>query len=123
MSDAVHNTLLKVLAFLLAVFGLIYLVTGLDGDGVFAKLWALVFGGFIIVTAIGFWMMQGWAFLTVSVGLLLSFLSGIVLLLIAVDQGDGIQGRAISLVVTMVLIGYLGRWKMERKFRPHLDAQ
>jgi hypothetical protein len=25
-------------------------------------------------------------------------------------------------LATIVLIGYLGRWPMERRFRPHLDV-
>ena len=122
MSDAAQNALLKLFAFLLGIFGLVSMVSGLDADGAFAKLWGVVLGGFIIVTAIGFWMMQGWAFLTVSVGLLLSFLTGVVQLLIAVDRGEGVSSRAMCLGVTILLIAYLGRWSMERKFRPHLDV-
>jgi hypothetical protein len=122
VSDSTHNAILKLLALLLGLRGLVYLIEGLDRGGAFAKIWAVVFGIFVIWTAVGFWRRRGWAFLVVSVGLLLSFLTGVVTFIMAVDRGEGVRGHAVALLATIVLIGYLGRWPMERRFRPHLDV-
>jgi len=122
VSESIHNAILKLLAMLLGIFGLIHLAEGLDAGGAFAKIWAIVSGLFVIWTAVGFWRRRGWAFLVVSVGLLASFLIGVVRFLIAIDRGEGVGTKALILVTTVVLIGYLGRWSMERRFRPHLDA-
>ena len=122
MNEAIHHLILKLLAVLLAVFGLWYLIDGLATGGAFARIWAVVAGLFVIWTAVGFWRLRGWAFLLVSVALLVAFPVCLVRLLVAVDTGEGVQGRALFLVATIVLIGYLGRWGMERRFRPHLDA-
>jgi hypothetical protein len=123
VSESIHNAILKLLALLLGLWGLVCLIEGLDRGGAFGKIWAVAVGLFVIWTAVGFWRRRGWAFLVVSVGLLLSFLSGVVTLIIAVDRGEGVRARAVALALTIVLIGYLGRWSIERRFRPHLDAR
>ncbi len=122
MSDSIHNAILKVLALLLGFWGLVELIEGLDQPGAFAKMGALLWGALVILAAVGFFRMRGWAFLLVSVGLLASFFTNLVALLIAIDRGEGARGRAFWFVVTIVLIGYLGRWRMERRFRPHLES-
>jgi hypothetical protein len=122
LSDSVHNAILRLLALLLALWGLVQLVQGLDAGGAFGKMGGVLWGIFVIWTAVGFWRRRGWAFLVVSVGLLVSFLTGLIGLIRAIDAGEGAKAKAIALLATIVLIGYLGRWPMERRFRPHLDT-
>jgi len=122
LSDSIHNAILKVLALLLGLWGLVELIEGLDRPGPFGKIGGLLWGALVILAAVGFFRMRGWAFLLVSVGLLGSFFTNLIALLIAIDRGEGARGRAFWFVATIVLIGYLGRWSMERRFRPHLDA-
>lgn len=122
MSESLHNAILKILAVLLGLYGLVRLIEGLDRSGAFGKIGAVLWGILVIVTAVGFFRMRGWAFLAVSVGLLGSFFATLVGFIIAVDRGEGAKSHAFWFVVTIVLIGYLGRWSMERRFRPHLDA-
>jgi hypothetical protein len=121
LSDSVHNALLKLLAILLGLWGLVQLIEGLDRAGAFWKIGAVVWGMLVIVTAVGFFRMRGWAFLLVSVGLLGAFFLNLIRLLLAIDRHEGAKDRAFWFVATIVLIGYLGRWSMERRFRPHLD--
>jgi hypothetical protein len=122
VSDKSHNVILKILAVLLGLDGFIFMVTGLGDAGVFYTLFQLAFGAFWICAAVGFWRYRGWAFLSVSVALLISFMVYWIRLLIAVDRGEGIGRMALMLVVVIALIAYLGRYRMERRFRPHLDA-
>jgi hypothetical protein len=121
VSEKTQDVLLKLLACALGLWGLVYLVEGLDASGVFAKLWALVAGIFVMATAVGFWKRRGWAFLMVSVGLLVGFLLSFVRLLLAFDTGEGLGGPFLRFLVILALIAYLGRWSIERRFRPHLD--
>lgn len=122
MSDSIHNAIVKVLGILLALWGLVHMLDGIDHGGAFSKMGSVLWGILVIATAIGFFRMRGWAFLLVSVGLLGSFFANLVRFIEAVDRGEGVKDRAFWFVVTIVLIGYLGRWSMERRFRPHLDA-
>ncbi len=123
MNDSFHNAAIKLLAILLGLFGLVQLIEGLDRAGALGKITAVVWGILVVVTAIGFFRMRGWAFLLVSVGLLGSFFITLVDLLMALDRGEGARGKAFCFVLTIALIGYLGRWSMERRFRPHLESQ
>jgi len=122
VSDKTHDVILKILAVLIGLDGLIYMFGGLGGAGVFHALFQLAFGAFWICVAVGFWRYRGWAFLSVSVALLVAFMVYWIRLLIAFDRGTGIAGTALMLVGVIALIGYLGRYRMERRFRPHLDA-
>ncbi|MCK6458796.1 MAG: hypothetical protein L6Q95_02745 [Planctomycetes bacterium] len=122
MSDSIHNAVLKLLAILLGLWGLVQLIEGLDRAGALGKVSAVIWGILVVVTAIGFFRMRGWAFLLVSVGLLGSFFVTLVDLLMAIDRGEGARGKAFCFVATIALIGYLGRWSMERRFRPHLES-
>jgi hypothetical protein len=122
VSDSIHNAILKLLAILLGLWGLVQLIEGLDRAGALGKVSAVIWGILVVVTAIGFFRMRGWAFLLVSVGLLGSFFVTLVDLLMAIDRGEGAKGRAFCFVATIALIGYLGRWSMERRFRPHLES-
>lgn len=122
MSDKTHNVILKVLAVLIGLDGFVFMVAGLGDAGVFYTLFQLAFGAFWIFVAVGFWRYRGWAFLSVSVALLVAFMVYWVRLLIAFDRGEGIASTALTLVLVMALIGYLGRYRMERRFRPQLDS-
>ena len=123
MSDKTHDVILKVLAVLIGLDGLVFMVGHLGDAGVFYTLFQLAFGAFWICVAVGFWRRRGWAFLSVSVALLVLFMVNWIRLLIAVfDRGTGIAAATFWLVVVIALIGYLGRYRMERRFRPHLDA-
>ncbi|MFI5402386.1 MAG: hypothetical protein ACHQ1G_05575 [Planctomycetota bacterium] len=122
MSDSIHNAVVKILALLLGLWGLVQLVEGLDAAAWYGKIGAVLWGAVVVVTAVGFFRMRGWAFLLVSVGLLGSFFTNLIGFLTAIDRGEGAKDRAFWFVATIVLIGYLGRWSMERRFRPHLDA-
>ncbi len=122
MSDSIHNAILKMLALLLGLWGLVELIEGLDRPGPFGKIGGVLWGALVILAAVGFFRMRGWGFLLVSVGLLGSFFANLVALLMAIDRGEGAKDRAFWFVATIVLIGYLGRWSMERRFRPHLDS-
>ena len=117
-----HNAILKALGTLIGLSGLIQLIDGLDRPGLWAKLFWIVWGTLVIAAGIGFVRMRGWAFLMVSVGLLGNFFVTLIHLLMAIDRGEGVKGRAFWFVVTIVLIGYIGRWSMERRFRPHLET-
>jgi hypothetical protein len=122
LSDSIHNAILKVLGLLLGLWGLVLLVEGLDRSGPFGKIGGVLWGALVIVAAAGFFRMRGWGFLLVSVGLLGGFFTNLVALLMAIDRGEGIKGRWFWFAMTIVLIGYIGRWSMERRFRPHLDS-
>ena len=122
MSDKTHDVILKILAVLIGLDGFIFMVGGLGDAGVFYTLFQLAFGAFWIGVAVAFWKYRGWAFLVVSVTLLVAFLVYWIRLLVAFDNGTGIGQAAAALVITIALIGYLGRYRMERRFRPHLDA-
>jgi hypothetical protein len=122
VSDSFHNAALKLLAMLLGLWGLVQLIEGLDRPGAFGKITAVIWGILVVVTAIGFFRMRGWAFLLVSVGLLGSFFVTLIDLLLALDRGEGARGKAFCFLLTIALIGYLGRWSMERRFRAHLES-
>lgn len=122
MRDSIHNAILKVLAILLGLKGAADLIQGLDRPHAFSKMGAVLWGVLVITAAVGFFRMRGWAFLLVSVGLLGSFFVTLVGLIRAVDAGQGVKGHALCFVITIALIGYIGRWSIERRFRPHLDT-
>ena len=117
-----HNAIAKTLGILLGLWGLVVLVNGLDSQGFWAKLFSIVFGAFVVATAYGFFRMRGWAFLCVSVGLLGNFFISLVRLLMAIDRHEAVKENTFWFVATIVLIGYLGRWSVERHYRPHLDT-
>jgi len=122
VSDKTHNVILKILAILIGLDSLGFMFGGLGEAGVFYTLFQLAMGAFGICVAVSFWRYRGWAFLVVSMALLVAFMVYWIRLLIAVDRGDGIARTALALVAVIALIGYLGRYRMERRFRPHLDA-
>ena len=119
MTDAVNKLLAVVLFFL----GLIYLVQGAGAEaGLFSILWHWAKSLFILATAIGFFKQRGWAFLVVSVGLLAGWFVSFIRFVLAFEGDQGVAGPLALVVVIMALIAWLGRWSMERRFRPHLDV-
>jgi hypothetical protein len=125
VKDTTHDIIIKVLAVLFGLGAIIRIANSFAGDGgVFSKAFWLLAGLFYLVTAIGFARYKGWAFLVISVSLLIGFLTRLVGFILAIDRGDGTAGGyAMSIVITVCLIGYLGRWSMERRFRPELDIE
>lgn len=122
MSESTHNVVLKLLAAGILVLGLHLFIDGLDAGGVFGKLLLVALGIFVVFVAVGFWKRRGWAFLAVSVGLLAGFFIHLIGFIKTFDHDSHGHGvAALLLVLNIALIGYLGRWSMERRFRPHLD--
>ena len=122
MSDRVHNFLLTLIGVGTGLYALTLLGGAFSGDaGGFAKLWSFLYALFVGAVAVGFIKRQGWAFLVFSVGLLGAWLYEMVLGIVAYCDEQPYAGHAFCFVLVTVLIGYLGRWSMERRFRPHLD--
>jgi hypothetical protein len=120
MTDAIN----KLIAALLIVSSLFKLLSGApEWAGAMTTLFYVALQVFWIATGIGFWRQRGWAFLVVSVGLLFSWFVGFVLVLLSMDRGLPIWGPLTQLLIVMALIGWLGRWDMEKRFRPHLDVE
>ena len=124
MPDRVHDVFLKLIAVLLAVLAVLFLATKVASGGLLRGVGVAFVTFVLLATALGFARYRGWAFLTVSVLLLGGWLYTFVRMVTAFDRGGWSNGRPylLSLVAIIVLIGYLGRWRMERRFRPHLDA-
>lgn len=117
------NLINKLIAALLIVLGLIFLLSGAGDDaGLFGVLghWALAL--LMIATGIGFWRGQGWAFLLVSIALLVEWFIFFIRILVAADKGESVTGPIVLLLLNMAVIAWLGRWSMEKRFRPHLDV-
>lgn len=125
MKDSTNDFLIKVIAAVIGLWTLAGMADRLAGDGgVFYKAFVLLGGLFFLLTAVQFAFYKGWAFLVVSVGLLVGFLATLVGFITAIDRGDGTAlGEVRTLVAIVVLIGYLGRWSMERRFRPELEIE
>jgi len=124
MPDKVHDVLLKLIAILVGIGALYVFVTGIGDGGVFGKVFVLFGALFLLATALGFARYRGWAFLVVSAGLLIGWMTAFVKMIVGFDRGgwDAGRGYLLTLVGIILLIAYLGRWKMERRFRPHLDT-
>jgi hypothetical protein len=78
----------------------------------------------ILVVARGFKRRSGAAFLAVSIGLLLGWLVELIRAIVLFEEGGfgAAKTTVMSWLFLTLLIGYLGRWSMERRFRPHLDV-
>lgn len=119
MTDFVNKLLAAALFFL----GLLYLFGGAGADaGLFSMLchWAKAI--FVMGTAVGFFKQRGWAFLVVSVGLLVGWFVSFIRFVLAFEGDQGLVGPLALVLVMMALIAWLGRWSMEKRFRPHLDS-
>ncbi|MHC4960025.1 MAG: hypothetical protein ACYTGN_16825 [Planctomycetota bacterium] len=120
MTDAIN----KLIAALLIIFSLLFLLSGAgDEAGAFGTLWHWALGVFLVATGVGFWRYRGWAFLVVSVLLLAGWVFKFVNILIAADRGTPVMPWVMALLANMALIAWLGRWAMEKRFRPHLDVE
>ena len=126
VSDRAHNTLLDLLAVGLGLGG-IYVLADIvvfgeeSGFGFFRQ---FLVGLFVLAVARGFKRRKGWAFLVVSVGLLVGWMVQMIRAIVLFDVGGAelAEPTVISFIVITALIAYLGRWSMERRFRPHLDV-
>ena len=124
MSDRVHNVILNLIALFIGIDALIAFGDAFfAGEGAFRMLFRMLLGIFLVLLALGFKKRKGWAFLTVSVWLLVAWMIQLVTMIVVYDAGETGLGHAalINFVLINLMIGYLGRWSMERRFRPHLD--
>jgi hypothetical protein len=122
VSDRVHNSLLTLIGLVTGIYALTLLGGTFSGDlAGFAKLSSFLVAVFVGAVAVGFIKRQGWAFLVFSVGLLGAWLYEMVVAIVAFTGDKPVGGHLFCFVLITVLIGYLGRWEMERRFRPHLD--
>ena len=126
LSDRVHNLLLDLIAAVLGLGGLFVVAEALfldeeTGFGVFRQ---LLVGILILAVARGFKQRKGWAFLAFSISLLVGWLVELTRAIVAFEEGGMAAAKAATLswLLVTLLIAYLGRWSMERRFRPHLDV-
>jgi len=118
----VHNFILTVIGVGIGLYSLTLLGGALFGDSAgFAKLSQFLIAIVVAAVAFGFIKRQGWAFLMVSVGLLGGWLYAMVMAIVVYAADEPASGRVACFLLVTALIGYLGRWPMERRFRPHLD--
>lgn len=128
MGDDVKNTisdlLLKAVAILLGGAGFSMLFWGLaESAGAFRAFFGML-GFFVAIsTAVGFVRYRGWAFLVASVALLVGYFATFIRMILAFNRHETDAGRTLLIahVVVIVLIGFIGRWSIEKRFRPHLD--
>ena len=121
VSDRAHNALLDLIATGFLLYGLVLLGDVFAVSGAFATLWALIYALLILWAGVGFKKRKGGAFLFVSGWLLVMWLVQFVRAIVAFDRGESTTGLIVSFLLITFLIGYLGRWPMERRFRPHLE--
>jgi len=126
VSDRAHNLLLDLIAAAIGLVGLYVLADALvfgeeSGFGLFRQ---LLVGVLVLLVARGFKRRNVAAFLTVSVALLVGWLVELIRAIVQFEEGGFAAAKPtlISFAVITLLIGYLGRWPMERRFRPHLDV-
>ncbi len=123
MNDRIHKLLLNGIAICIGLGGLFLLQAAfLDDHGGFAMV-GLLFAAIIkLAVARGFWGRKGWAFLLVSVSLLLSWMLFLILSIVQMDHGGWAEGSPYiyAFLLVNVLIAYLGRRSMEERFRPDL---
>ena len=126
MSERAHNLILDLLSALLGLGGLYVLAEVLlfgeeSGFGILRQLLA---GVLILAVARGFKRRSGTAFLAVSVGLLIGWLVELIRAIVLIEESGFAAAKTtvLSWLLITLLIGYLGRWSMERRFRPHLDV-
>lgn len=125
MSEKAHDVVIKLFAVLLAVVAIWFLFTQVAAGGFLRGMGVVLLALLGLATALGFARRRGWAFLVVSVGLLLDWMTCFILMVVSFDRGGFAAGRGwlAAWILTMVLIGYFGRWSMERRFRPHLEGE
>jgi len=126
VSERAHNLILDLLSALLGLGGLYVLAEVLlfgeeSGFGILRQLLA---GVLILAVARGFKRRSGAAFLAVSVGLLIGWLVELIRAIVLIEESGFAAAKTtvLSWLLITLLIGYLGRWSMERRFRPHLDV-
>ncbi len=121
-----HDVVLKGIALLIALLCIPVLGWGLGGGAGVGRAFCGLLATFVLLaTAVGFARFRGWAFVLASVGLLFGWFVSFIRMITSFNAGDASAGKfwLAAWVGVMVLIGYLGRWKMERRFRPNLEAE
>ena len=99
------------------------LVTQLSGEpGGLKILLVLAVVAFLAATARGLLQYRGWAWLVTIVAMVLGLMVGQVRVWLAVDQADytEMNERMLFLAFLGFSIWYLGREKVEVRFRPHI---
>ena len=108
----------KLTAVALCAVAFFVFVAVFDAAGLFGVIWCIGLSVFLACTGVGLWRYRGWAFLAWSVMLLLGFFWT----LVDIDGEGAWLVSAGIFVLTVALIGYFGRWAVEKRFRPHLDV-
>jgi hypothetical protein len=124
LSDRVHNLLLDLIAVVLGLGGLFVVAEAFGEESGFGIFRQLLIGILVLAVARGFKQRKGWAFLVFSIALLVGWLVELTRAIVAFEEGGMAAAKAATLswLLVTLLIGYLGRWSMERRFRPHLDV-
>jgi len=126
VSDRAHNLFLDLIAAGLGVGGVYVLADAIlfEDAGGFATFRQIIVALIVLLVAVKFKKRRGSAFLAVSVGLLVGWMVELIRAIVLFEEGGfaAAKSTVISFLIVTLLIGYLGRWSMERRFRPHLDV-
>ena len=120
----VQNGIVKITGLVVAFDGLLNLFRAFETElGWMAMVWFLAIGLLQIPAGIGLMFWKGAAFMAFSWLLLVRWLVAFVVTIVAFESGGAAAGKPqlYTLLVITVMIGYFGRWTMERRFRPHLE--
>ena len=123
MSSDRKPRLVPLYALGIAYVALRLLVTQLSGEPGGLKILLVLAGtAFLAATARGLMQYRGWAWLVTIVGMLLGLMAFQVRVWLAVDEGDytEMNERMLFLAFLGFSIWYLGREKVEVRFRPHI---
>ncbi|MGH7162393.1 MAG: hypothetical protein ACREID_02830 [Planctomycetota bacterium] len=125
MSDKAHSFLVRLLALAVGVFGLVHLVNGLEGGSGLRVLWVLAVGVLWLATALGLYRFRGWAWLVATLAMLGGCVLNFIRMIAAIDAGRSgdAWSHAWTVVSLALVLAYLGRESMERRFRPHIAAE
>ena len=79
---------------------------------------------FSVLTAFALMKLRAWAWFVVTIGYLVSTFVHLVLVILSLAEGRSLLGPLFYTVFAGFSLWYLGRYAMERRFRPHLlDAE
>ena len=123
MSSDRKPRLVPLYALGIAYIALRLLVTQLSGEPGGLKILLVLAGtAFLAATARGLVQYRGWAWVVTIVGMLLGLMAVQVRVWLAVDEGDYTEMRERMLFLAFLgfSIWYLGREKVEVRFRPHI---
>ena len=123
MSSDRKPRLVPLYALGIAYIALRLLVTQLSGEPGGLKILLVLAGtAFLAATARGLVQYRGWAWVVTIVGMLLGLMVGQVRIWLAVDEADytEMSERMLFLAFLGFSLWYLGREKIEVRFRPHI---